>query len=150
MCPCSVETAEEGGSDDGYDGSGEDRVRKKLEEKVRDRVEGEAVDGKDVEAAEAGEETGAGAEMFDGCAELGGYGFGLDDEDLLLDEGGGLFLRGERSVRVIFEVSSWGRLDDDCGSWGFDHSEGGYHLAIGVADLEIVSRNPAVIPGVLR
>lgn len=146
MCPCGVVTAEEGGGDDRGDGPGEDGVRKEPEEEVRDRVGDEAVKSKDVKTTEAREEAGAGAKVFDGCAELGSYGFGLDDEDLLLDQRSGLFLGGERSVRVVFELSSWGCVDDDCGSWAFDHGEGGDHLTISVADLEGVSRSSRSLP----
>lgn len=147
MCPCGVETAEDGGGDDRGDGPGEDGVRKELEQEVRDRVGDEAVNSKDVKTTEAREEAGAGAKVFDGCAELGSYGFGLDDEDLLLDQRSGLFLRGERSVRVVLELSSWGCVDDDCGSWAFDHSEGGYHLTKSVADLKVVSQSPPAFRG---
>jgi hypothetical protein len=87
-----------------------------------------AVDDECGDAAESRTESTLGLEVLNGCAEVGGDGLWLHEEELGFN-GFIIVIEGRIGVR--------GRdgFEDD-GFWGFDHQEGGDQMTEGVGDLE--------------
>lgn len=87
---------------------------------------GHAVEYQDRETAEASTEASLGLQVSDGCAEAGGNGLLLHEEQLGLGSFVGVI---EGGIGVGCEG-----LEDD-GFWGFDHEESGDKTTEGVGDL---------------
>ena len=96
----SEDDVEAGHDDDGEGDAVADQGRGGHGEDVHE----ENVQREELEALEAGEEASTGAEMSNGRAEVGGYGFLLDEEEFLLDavcEGDFVFWVQKGGVRVV-------------------------------------------------
>ena len=101
---CAEDSSDDRSEEEGDEGA----------EHARDPLYDECVDDEEGDSAESRTETTLGLEVLDGCAEAGGDGLLLDEEELGL----GGFVDGC--------VGVFGRegFEDD-GFWGFNHEEGG-------------------------
>ena len=90
-----------------------------------------------MKAAETGERACLGAEMFDGCAYLGGDWLLLNKEEVGFDNLCllGLLVWGEE--RSVDFVGVGGLSLKGCGSRSLDHGESGHDITVGVRNLAV-------------
>lgn len=85
--PEHLQAAEDDGGEDGGEGLRDQSAAEEGGQELEEHVVHEMVDESDLEATEAGPGSGFSLEVFDGGADLGGDGFGLDVEELELGDG---------------------------------------------------------------
>lgn len=118
--------------DEGADDRVPDDVRA---EEANDGAVEKLVDDGDVDAADTGEWAGLGADVLDSRTHFGGDGRLLDEEEVGFDNLGliGFLVLGKERGIGLIEISVFSF--ERCGSGSFDHSEGGYEIAVSVGNL---------------
>lgn len=149
MNPSHVERGERGLGDDGGKG-GDQTMTQSSAHKGDEESCGHVPDQIHGQPAEARPVAGAGSEMEDGGSKGGGDGFVLDQQDIIVDLGIQVLIRGclggfggrwlgrvgGRCRRASIEIA---HRDIGSSFGGFDHTQGGDQMTIGVADLQLKS-----------